>query len=304
MRLTGHKDFAAVSTSMFGGYRIHSLIPWRAEEIPGVIADKDTLPDVAGTDLRFLYKTGGRPWPTQLVHGRRLTPARHSCYLLGKSNKATHLRFCDECAKTQVEDDGFSWWRLGHNLPGVVSCQEHLTPLRYVSWEEATKSWGLLPHNVPYQHADDDDACALRFSKLVRAFDLSQMRFCPFVVATTTLESVRYVEGCSESELLRAFMDRFSWRFPRKTLTRIGKNEAIPPDLQVQRLITDGVLVSPLATVLIASTIYPEMESFQKGYLNLIKGSVAAPTGEFLPGKRLDRALDWYPQFALRAILH
>lgn len=305
MRSIGHMNFAEVSTSLFGGYRNHSLIPWRSTDIPRIISDKDAAPDVAGTDLRFIYKAGGRPWPTQLIRDRQLTPERHSSYLLDKSNKTTHLRYCDECAKAQLNAEGFSWWRLSHNLPGVVSCQEHLAPLRDVTWEAATQNWGLLPHNIPYQPmANDDDACALEFSRLVRQIEMGQMRFCPFIVATTALESIRQGEGCSERELLGAFMKRFSWRFPQKVLARIGKNEATPPDLQVQRLITDGVLVSPLATVLIASTIYPDMESFKRSYLNLLKGSVPAPTGEFLPGKRLDRALNWYPQFALRTILH
>ena len=45
--------------------------------------------------------------------------------------------FCVDCVDSDQKTHGMSYWRRDHQLPGVTSCWEHRTPLRYVDDTEA-----------------------------------------------------------------------------------------------------------------------------------------------------------------------
>ena len=40
--------------------------------------------------------------------------------------------FCEHCVADDVESYGMSYWRRGHQIPGVLWCSKHREPLRYV----------------------------------------------------------------------------------------------------------------------------------------------------------------------------
>ncbi|WP_424823408.1 TniQ family protein [Pseudomonas viridiflava] len=45
-------------------------------------------------------------------------------YLLGR-------KYCILCVGRDYESKGFTYWRRSHEIPGVVCCWEHFTPLHY-----------------------------------------------------------------------------------------------------------------------------------------------------------------------------
>lgn len=305
MRFKGNPDVAAVCASEYGGFRKRSLIPWKADLINGMLSAGQGREVISATGLPFLIKLGGRPWPKQLVPGRELTEDSYWAYLLEKSNRAQHLRCCGDCAAIDMEKYGYSWWRVEHNLPGVTSCIHHGTVLADMPWEDAFDHWGQLPHHYRGDEKfRQDGSFELSFSQAISQFQNQNRYYCPFVVAATALETLRRGEGCDRGELVGLFMDRFSHRFSAKTQARIGRNEAVAPDIQVLRLLVDGVVETPLATALIAMTIFPSVQRLNMAYDSMLSGSIVEPHGEITPGPLLDRALNWYPQFALRVVFH
>ncbi len=76
---------------------------------------------------------------------------------LGDARGANHgfarPRWCEECTRADRARLGFSYWRITHNLPGVLVCLEHHLPL--LANERARVSQGRvadweLPDQIPY----------------------------------------------------------------------------------------------------------------------------------------------------------
>lgn len=45
--------------------------------------------------------------------------------------------FCEHCVAEDIEFHGMSYWRRGHQIPGVFWCSKHRAPLRYVERDSA-----------------------------------------------------------------------------------------------------------------------------------------------------------------------
>lgn len=45
--------------------------------------------------------------------------------------------FCEHCVAEDIELHGMSYWRRGHQIPGVFWCSKHRAPLRYVERDSA-----------------------------------------------------------------------------------------------------------------------------------------------------------------------
>jgi hypothetical protein len=307
MRWTGERDIAKMMSTLYGGFRPKSLIPWPMEQFPGICEDPAISFDSDASDLRFTFLLGGRPWPTQLLEGRHLTKDTFWNYILEKSNKARHLRYCPACAMAQESANGFSWWQHHQNLPGVITCATHEIQLLDVPWDTATQRWGNLPHNLTTPNEAEqsrDDRCALDFSSAIRSFASESERYCPLVVSMLALETVLNQEGCHRNDVVYVFMERFANRFPRQIQSRIGRNEVIAPDVQVRRLISQSILETPLATALIALTAFRTVASFRDAYSRLVRDSTIDQFGSFTPGRILDKMIDRYPLLGPRLMLH
>lgn len=297
MRWRGTRNIQALGQRQFGGYRQKSLIPCSHEQMHRLTS--------GGSYVDFLKRFGGRPNPKQLVGSRKYKPESTWLYLLEKQNSMSYLRYCPSCAKTQFEEGGFSWWTVEHNLPGMLSCHNHQTPLHTMSWQEATQNWGLLPHECNWDFCiHEDDLVAQGLSENIVRLHLANIEFCPFVVALIALETIRCATGCDSDVLISNFMNRFAERFPAEIQMRIGLNETISPDQQVRRLIEDGILETPLATILVAMTAFVSVESFITAYIAILRGAMIRDTGSIIPGKALDRALDRHPDLAFRILFH
>jgi hypothetical protein len=305
MRWRGTRNIQALGQLAFGGYRKESLIPCPHNQIHR-LSQLDRSDCASGRSYAdFLKKFGGRPNPKQLVGSRKYNSESTWRYLLEKQNLVPNLRYCPSCAKAQFKEAGFSWWTVEHNLPGMLSCQNHQTPLRILSWQEATQHWGILPHECNGDFgAQEDNPIAQEFSENIFRLHSGNVEFCPFVVALIALETIRCATRCDSNTVISNFMNRFAERFPAEIQMRIGLNEAITPDQQVRRLIEDGILETPLATILVAMTAFISVESFVTAYKAILRGAMVRETGSIIPGKALDRALDRHPDLALRILFH
>lgn len=55
------------------------------------------------------------------------------------------LRFCAQCARTDIDVWGRSYWRRHHQIPGVCWCQKHHTPLRIAPYRMFSSAF---PHEI------------------------------------------------------------------------------------------------------------------------------------------------------------
>lgn len=66
------------------------------------------------------------------------------------SDFVPHRRWCAHCLEYELKSTGETFWHRSHNLPGVLVCDKHATPL----WESGltcrkSSVWqGLMPHQI------------------------------------------------------------------------------------------------------------------------------------------------------------
>ena len=165
--------------------------------------------------------------------------------------------------------------------------------------------WGALPHHYALRgQATTDDHFALELSVAMTQFQNQPRRYCPFILSVTTMDTFCRSRISLRDNPVEDFMDRFSERFSQRIQCRIARNEATPPDIQVKRLLNDCVLKSPLAPVLTAMTVFRSVQRLNEAYDKLLAGTVFRPTGEAIPGRALDRAMDRCPKSAIRILFH
>lgn len=53
---------------------------------------------------------------------------------------------CEDCIREDLDFWGFTYWRRAHQIPGVLWCPKHHSPLFRA---ERLRSWQLMPHEAP-----------------------------------------------------------------------------------------------------------------------------------------------------------
>lgn len=65
-----------------------------------------------------------------LPHGSE--EGRDMLWSTGMRLARTGAYFCEHCAREDVQFHGRSYWRRAHQIPGLLWCQKHLTPLSFI----------------------------------------------------------------------------------------------------------------------------------------------------------------------------
>lgn len=119
----------------------------------------ELLSKVAGTDVPTFvrqhsllpFRRGITSYQPDLLHGSE--QQRSMLWSTGMKLARIGAYFCAECVR---EDQGFhgqSYWRREHQIPGMLWCSKHATPLKYTEDESAF----LLPPAVQLQHCQSVD---------------------------------------------------------------------------------------------------------------------------------------------------
>lgn len=66
----------------------------------------------------------------ELPHGSREMPSM--LWTTGMRQSRNEAYFCPQCMNEDLNFHGQSFWRRGHQIPGLFGCQQHAVPLRYV----------------------------------------------------------------------------------------------------------------------------------------------------------------------------
>lgn len=98
----------------------------------------ELLSKVAATELpRFVWRQTTLPfrraitsYQPDLAHGSNAS--RSMLWTSGMRLARTAAFFCPECVQEDQDFHGQSYWRRGHQLPGVLSCPKHDIPLKYI----------------------------------------------------------------------------------------------------------------------------------------------------------------------------
>lgn len=98
----------------------------------------ELLSKVAGTELpRFVWRQTTLPfrraitsYQPDLAHGS--DTSRSMLWTSGMRLARTAAFFCPVCVHEDQDFHGQSYWRRGHQLPGVLSCPKHDVPLKYI----------------------------------------------------------------------------------------------------------------------------------------------------------------------------
>lgn len=133
----------------------------------------------------------------------------------GPVNAVSSLRWCPNCAATEEEKYGFSYWHRNHQLHGLDWCYQHLIPLWHVDKSCISKS----PHTLA-----DSSTPALSVKDLQ-----GELQDYPALVRLQgmLLEWVRYQPRVHISEWLRAVLGA-KWGERVKLVSR--DSGTLPPD--------------------------------------------------------------------------
>lgn len=148
----------------------------------------------------------------------------------------------------------------------------------------------MLPQDAAINDPVPDEPMAISFAAALGRFQNDPRVYCPFIAAITVMEAIRTRFVADPENLVLATMERFADRFSGKLQARIANREQVAPDVQVLRLLRDGILETPLATVLLAMICFDSVDEFADRYAYYIEGSVM--TGDQFPeplGRRLER---------------
>lgn len=119
----------------------------------------ELLSKVAGTDVPIFvrqhsllpFRRGITSYQPDLLHGGE--QQRSMLWSTGMQLARTGAYFCAECVREDQEFHGQSYWRREHQIPGMLWCSKHATPLKYTEDESAF----LLPPAVQLQHCQSVD---------------------------------------------------------------------------------------------------------------------------------------------------
>lgn len=93
--------------------------------LPSFVTQHTTLP----------LRRGVTSYQPDLTHGCKSN--RNMLWTSGMRMARTGAYFCAECAQEDLDFHGQSYWRREHQIPGLLWCPKHSTPLRYVDDESA-----------------------------------------------------------------------------------------------------------------------------------------------------------------------
>jgi len=107
------------------------------------VSSLELLSRVAGVELpTFVRRHTSLPlrrgitsYQPDLHHGCESN--KNMLWSTGMRVARTGAYFCEMCAKEDVGFHGQSYWRREHQMPGLLWCPKHMTPLRYLDDESA-----------------------------------------------------------------------------------------------------------------------------------------------------------------------
>lgn len=106
-----------------------------------------------------------------LLHGSE--EGRDMLWSTGMRLARTGVYFCEHCAREDVEFHGRSYWRRAHQIPGLLWCEKHLSPLSFT---------------------DDRAAVLCAPSSLIGQCQVVEVEWCEKVMANETI--TRYLAIC------------------------------------------------------------------------------------------------------------
>ena len=177
-------------------YAVELMATWAgvAEKTRREVSCLELLSKVAEVDLPiFVRQHSTLPlrraitsYQPDLAHGSEQN--RSMLWTTGMRLARTGVYFCAECVH---EDQGFhgeSYWRREHQIPGVLWCSKHITPLKYTEKESAL----LLPPSVQLQHCQSVDQAWFEESLENEAIK-RYVEICFNLLGTKTPFNVRHV---------------------------------------------------------------------------------------------------------------
>lgn len=91
-------------------------------------------------------------YQSELPHGSE--ESKSLLWTIGMRVTRAEAYFCPKCIEEDLDFHGQSFWRRGHQIPGLHCCQQHAVPLRYVEGEVAF----LSPPSKYVQQSLSDEA--------------------------------------------------------------------------------------------------------------------------------------------------
>lgn len=147
MRINGVKDVKETVAQMtaWAGFTNKSRREHSTLELLSMVADMDITSYVT-LHTTLPLRRGITSYQPDLPHG--CGSNRSMLWTTGMRMSRPGAYFCRECAHEDMNFHGQNYWRRDHQIPGLLWCPKHLTPLRYLGNESAF----LLP---PIAHIKD-----------------------------------------------------------------------------------------------------------------------------------------------------
>lgn len=154
MRINGiakKKDIVALM-SAWAGSAEKSRRELSSLELLSLVAGM-ALPSFVTRHTTLPLRRGVTSYQPDLPHGCESN--RSMLWTSGMRMARTGAYFCAECTQEDLDFHGQSYWRREHQIPGLLWCQKHSTPLRYVDDEAAfLSSPAMLLRNCQAVDAD------------------------------------------------------------------------------------------------------------------------------------------------------
>ncbi len=206
---------------------------WRVRRIGGDVAEQGVIERTASVLARLSNLSVG-----EYIRRHTLIPYQsfyhrtHWSHVGGRwpfttlgSSSNNVARYCELCTADDIELHGFSYWRRGHQLPGMMWCLRHKIPLRQ---HQRKHAFDILPQNAKGSAVTDlgfDTASSvihrfLRISELLLEIQqpIEESAFKPRLVKMALARKLRtgltgsnpppsdiVVNTCSESWLASVF---------------------------------------------------------------------------------------------------
>lgn len=130
-----------------------------------------STPDFVMQHTTLPLRRGITSYLPDLLHGSE--EGRDMLWSTGMRLARTGVYFCEHCAHEDVNFHGRSYWRRAHQIPGLLWCEKHLTPLSFT----------------------DDRAAVLRApTGLIGQCQVVEASWCEKVMANETI--TRYLAVC------------------------------------------------------------------------------------------------------------
>ena len=147
MRINGLKDVKETVAQMtaWAGFTNKSRREHSTLELLSMVAGMEITSFVT-LHTTLPLRRGITSYQPDLPHG--CDSHRSMLWTTGMRMTRSGAYFCRECAHEDVDFHGQSYWRREHQIPGLLWCPKHSTPLHYLD----NKSAFLLP---PIAHIED-----------------------------------------------------------------------------------------------------------------------------------------------------